>query len=55
MVKTEKLDKRLNRKERIRKKVFGTESAPRVSVFRSSKHIYANVIDDSKDRVIVGK
>lgn len=54
MVKTEKFDKRLKRKKRIRKKIFGTESVPRVSVFRSSKHIYASVIDDSKDRVIVG-
>ncbi|XP_026457359.1 50S ribosomal protein L18, chloroplastic-like [Papaver somniferum] len=33
---------------RIRKKVEGTPERPRLSVFRSNKHIYAQVIDDSK-------
>ena len=37
---------RLKRKRRIRKKLFGTQQRPRLSVFRSSKHIYAQVIDD---------
>lgn len=40
--------KRIKRHQRIRNKVFGTESRPRLSVFRSSKHIYAQVIDDVK-------
>ena len=39
---------RERRKLRIRKKVTGTESRPRLSVFRSTKHIYAQVIDDVK-------
>ena len=38
---------RERRKLRIRKKVNGTETRPRLSVFRSTKHIYAQVIDDA--------
>ena len=37
---------RFKRKDRIRGKVEGTAERPRLSVFRSSKHIYAQVIDD---------
>ena len=37
---------RLKRKKHIRKKVFGTAKKPRLSVFKSAKHIYAQVIDD---------
>ena len=39
---------RLRRKKRVRKIVRGTSSVPRLSVFRSLKHIYAQVIDDTK-------
>ena len=38
---------RLKRKKRIRKKVFGGLEKPRLCVFRSTKHIYAQVIDDT--------
>ncbi len=38
---------RLKRKKRIRKKIIGTADMPRFCVFRSSKHIYAQVVDDS--------
>ena len=38
---------RERRKLRIRKKVHGTAERPRLSVFRSTKHIYAQVIDDA--------
>jgi large subunit ribosomal protein L18 len=38
---------RLTRKKRIRKKLVGTGNQPRLCVFRSAKHIYAQVIDDS--------
>ena len=41
-----KTERRRIRRYRIRKKVQGTESRPRLSVFRSAKHIYAQVIDD---------
>ncbi len=37
---------RLKRKKRIRKNLVGTQQRPRLSVFRSSKHTYAQVIDD---------
>jgi large subunit ribosomal protein L18 len=44
-----KLDKNAVRKKRharVRRKVFGTAERPRLNVFRSNKHIYAQVIDD---------
>ena len=41
-----KLEGRERRKLRIRKKVNGTGERPRLSVFRSARHIYAQVIDD---------
>ena len=41
------------RQARVRKKVSGTPERPRLSVFRSLKHIYAQVIDDSTGRTIV--
>ena len=41
--------KRYNqRKRRVRARVIGTAARPRLSVFRSNTHIYAQVIDDSK-------
>jgi large subunit ribosomal protein L18 len=39
---------RERRKLRIRKKVTGTDQRPRLTVFRTAKHIYAQVIDDVK-------
>mgnify|MGYP006283963653 CR=1 FL=1 len=41
-----KIETRLRRKKTVRKKVFGSKSKPRVSVFRSNKHIYAQAIND---------
>ena len=41
-----KVLRRAKIKRRIRKKVFGTTSVPRLSVFRSNKQIYAQIIDD---------
>tara|TARA_B100000683_G_scaffold250625_1_gene265913 strand:+ start:1091 stop:1456 length:366 start_codon:yes stop_codon:yes gene_type:complete len=38
----------IRRKKRVRKKIFGTSERPRMSVFRSAKHIYVQVIDDNK-------
>ncbi|MBI4733225.1 MAG: 50S ribosomal protein L18 [Rubrobacteridae bacterium] len=37
---------RIRRHGRVRKRVFGTAEKPRLSVFRSTNHIYAQVIDD---------
>lgn len=45
-LKRKKLNGRQRRKIRVRKKVNGTAERPRLSVFRSAKHIYAQVIDD---------
>ena len=45
-------EKRYKRHKRIRAKIFGTAEVPRLCVFRSSKHIYAELIDDEKGRVI---
>jgi large subunit ribosomal protein L18 len=44
---------RLKRKMRIRKRVSGTPQRPRLSVFRSKKHIYAQIIDDTQGETIV--
>ena len=44
--KRELKSKRQRRKRSIRKKIFGTPNRPRLSVYRSNKHIYAQVIDD---------
>jgi len=43
---------RVRRKMRIRKKVFGTPERPRLSVFRSSNHMYAQIIDDTHGRTL---
>jgi len=40
-------------KARIRKKISGTPQKPRISVFRSNKHIYAQIIDDVNRKTIV--
>ncbi len=44
---------RLRRQKRVRKKIQGTSERPRLCVFRSSKHIYAQVIDDTEGRTLV--
>ncbi len=44
-----KIDKNVNRKarhSRVRKKISGSSEIPRLNVFRSGKHIYAQIIDD---------
>ena len=44
--------KRLRRQGRVRRKVRGTAERPRLTVFRSNKHIYAQLIDDEAGRTI---
>ncbi|WP_308636574.1 50S ribosomal protein L18 [Paenibacillus silvisoli] len=46
ITKGDKNKARLKRHLRVRKKINGTTQRPRLSVFRSSKHIYAQLIDD---------
>ncbi len=44
---------RLRRQKRVRKKVLGKTDRPRLCVFRSCKHIYAQIIDDSSRMTLV--
>ena len=44
---------RFNRRKRIRSTVSGTAEKPRLSVFRSNMHIYAQLIDDEKGMVLI--
>lgn len=44
---------RVKRHTRIRKYLKGTAKLPRLSVFRSNQHIYAQIIDDSQNKTIV--
>jgi len=46
--KIDKNEERLRRHTRVRKKISGTAETPRLSVYRSLNHIYAQVIDDVK-------
>ena len=43
---SEKLLSRRRRQVRVRKQISGTSERPRLAIFRSSKHIYAQIIDD---------
>ena len=49
---SEKVRKRLKRKVHIRLRVTGTSDRPRLTVFRSARHIYAQAIDDTTGRVL---
>ncbi|MEJ2040471.1 MAG: 50S ribosomal protein L18 [Desulfosarcinaceae bacterium] len=44
---------RLKRKVRIRKTIFGTSERPRLSVFRSARHMYAQIVDDTAGATVV--
>ena len=44
---------RLRKKAHIRKRLFGTAECPRLSIFRSAKHIYAQAIDDVGRKTLV--
>lgn len=52
-VKNSKVSGRERRHRRIRAKVSGTADRPRLSIFRSNKHIYLQVIDDEKGATLV--
>ncbi len=43
---------RLKRKKRVRRKIAGAAERPRLTVFRSAKHIYAQIIDDQQGRTL---
>lgn len=46
------LPKRIRRHRRIRSKVFGTASRPRLAAFRSTRYIYAQIINDEKGETL---
>lgn len=48
-----KINKRQRRHRRVRAKITGTAVCPRLSIFRSHKHIYAQLIDDRKSQTLV--
>lgn len=48
-----KVSKRLKNKARIRKKVDGSAERPRLCVFRSLKHVYAQIVDDYSGKTLV--
>lgn len=48
----EKVRARTRRHRRVRKSVFGTAERPRLAVYRSNRHIYAQLIDDTTGRTI---
>jgi len=48
-----KLQRRQRIKHRIRKVIFGTATKPRLSVFRSNKEIYAQLVDDNSGATLV--
>lgn len=44
---------RLRRKKRVRKKFAGTAERPRLTVFKSARHIYAQIVDDQSGRTLI--
>jgi len=53
MVQKTARDLRIRRHHRVRRKVVGTPERPRLAVFRSMEHIYAQIIDDTARRTLV--
>ena len=53
MKKETKQSKKQRRHARVRAKISGTAKRPRLSVFRSNKHIYVQLIDDDKGKTLV--
>jgi large subunit ribosomal protein L18 len=50
---SQKTNSRLKRKIRVRKKIKGASDRPRLNVFKSAKHIYAQLIDDTNGTTLV--
>ena len=44
---------RLKRKKRVRKKLAGTPERPRLTVYKSAKHIYAQIVDDQTGKTLI--
>ncbi|MDL4841400.1 50S ribosomal protein L18 [Aquibacillus rhizosphaerae] len=52
ITKPDKNEVRKKRHKRVRKNLFGTAERPRINVFRSNKHIYAQLIDDTNNKTL---
>ncbi len=53
MINKNNQERLLKKKARIRKKISGTPDRPRLTVYRSQKHIYAQIIDDVAGKTLV--
>lgn len=51
-LKNKKQAARLRRKKRVRKKIFGVDSRPRLTVYKSTRHMYAQLIDDFRGHTL---
>lgn len=51
--KSDRLKKRFRRKQSIRKRLVGSTERPRLSIFRSTSHMYAQIVDDTTGNTIV--
>jgi large subunit ribosomal protein L18 len=52
MMPERKLQARIRRHRRVRKQVTGTSERPRLAVYRSNRHIYAQLVDDGRGRTV---
>src|SRR5215470_12051831 len=53
MIKREKREARANRQARVRRNVRGTDNRPRLCIYRSNRHIYAQVISDQTGKTLL--
>jgi large subunit ribosomal protein L18 len=53
MIQDKKVERWQKKKASIRKRVIGTSERPRFTIYRSAKHIYAQIIDDSTGKTLV--
>ena len=53
MIQNKKRERWQKKKSSIRKKVFGTPERPRLTIYRSANHIYAQIIDDTTGKTLV--
>ena len=53
MAKLTRRERIAKKHRRVRKKIFGTPERPRLAVYKSLKHIYAQIIDDTKGVTLV--
>ena len=53
MIKKSRIKQRLRIKSRVHKKIRGTSERPRLTIYRSLHHVYAQVVDDSQSKTLV--